>query len=306
MFIQCQTFTFKDSQGNDIYVYKWMPDTPPQAIVQIAHGMVETAERYERLAQTLTGEGYGVYANDHPGHGRTAKTPDDVGHFETDGFNSVLKAVHQLTGIIKQENPGLDVYLFGHSMGSFIAQKYIQEFGTEIKAVVLSGTAGKMPMMGLVKGLAWIMKTLFGTRAKANMMDRVQFGGYNKKFAPNRTSFDWLSRDNAEVDKYIANPFCGVVATTGFFYELTVGLMHLQDTSAIAKIPRNLPIYLFSGALDPVGAETRSVLSLIELYKKAGIKDIEYKFYQDGRHEMLNEINRDEVTADLIDWLKRH
>ncbi|MGE5422571.1 MAG: alpha/beta hydrolase, partial [Ignavibacteriales bacterium] len=125
MVIQSQTFTFKDSQGNEIYVYKWMPNTAPRAIVQIAHGMVETAERYERLALALTKEGYGVYANDHLGHGRTAKTSDDVGHFEADAFNISVKVLQQLTGIIKQENPSLDVYLMGHSMGSFMVQKYI-------------------------------------------------------------------------------------------------------------------------------------------------------------------------------------
>lgn len=306
MVIQSQTFTFKDSQGNEIYVYKWMPNTAPRAIVQIAHGMVETAERYERLALALTKEGYGVYANDHLGHGRTAKTSDDVGHFEADAFNISVKVLQQLTGIIKQENPSLDVYLMGHSMGSFMVQKYIQGCGSEIKAVVLSGTAGKTPMLGAIKGLAWFQKTIFGPRAKANMMDRIKFGGYNKKFAPNRTGFDWLSRDNTEVDKYIADPFCGVVATIGFFYELTVGLIGLHDPAAIARIPKNLPIYLFSGDKDPVGEETKSVLSLIEQYQQAGIKNLEYKFYPDGRHEMLNEINRDEVTADLITWLKRH
>lgn len=304
--IQSSTFTFKDTQGNEVFVYKWMPDTAPKAIVQISHGMVETAARYERVATALTAEGYGVYANDQLGHGKTAKTFEDVGHLEPGGFHWMLMAVHQLTGIIKQENPGLDVYLVAHSMGSFIAQRYVQEYSGEIKGLVLSGTAGKMAALALLKVISGFQKLLFGTRARANFLHNMQFGGFNKKFAPNRTEADWLSRDNAEVDKYIADPYCGVVATVGFDYELACGLEGLHDTAAINKIRKDLPIYLYSGAKDPVGEDTKSVLSLIEQYRQAGIKDLEYKFYPDARHETLNEINRDEVTADLIDWLKRH
>lgn len=304
--MKTKTFTFKEAKGIKIFVYKWEPEQEPKAVVQIAHGMVETAARYERLAMALTQEGYVVYANDHIGHGKTAGTVEKVGHLPEDGFNRMLQSMHQLTELIKMEHPGLDVFLLGHSMGSFLAQHYIQEFGSELKGVVLSGTAGKAKGLGAMKVLTSLQKRLYASNTKAKTLTKLVFGGHNKKFEPVRTSSDWLSRDEAEVDKYNRDPYCGNVATIGFYHELVKCLSFIHQDHNMARIPKNLPIYIFGGEVDPVSLSTKTAKWLIEKYMRLGIKEVTYKFYSGGRHEMLNEINRDEVTGDLIKWLEAH
>lgn len=151
----------------------------------------------------------------------------------------------------------------------------------------------------------WEIKTK-GKRAKSPLLDKLLFGSYNKPFRPNRTEFDWLSRDSKEVDKYIRDPLCGGIFTAGFFYDLITGVKKINKFYNIKNVPQDLPIYLFSGEKDPVGGNTRGLLQVYKAYRKAGIKDITYKFYKGCRHEMLNEINRKEVYNDIISWLDKH
>lgn len=304
-----EEFTFKDADGWEISVYKWSPgsDTKVKGIVQIAHGMAERAERYERFAKALTDEGYVVYANDHRGHGRTAGSIENIGYCGTDGFNWMVNDLKQLNEIITKENPGLPVYLFGHSMGSFLAQSYISLYPESIKGVILSGTAGKQGIMldlGLQIAKREIRKS--GDKMKSRILHKLAFEGYNNGFKPARTGLDWLSRDEEEVDKYINDPYCGTVFTAGFYYDLFKGLKMIHREDIMRRIPKELPIYIFSGQRDPLGKNCKTVLWLIRNYKKIGIKDVTYRFYKDGRHEMLNEINRDEVTSDVIVWLDAH
>ncbi len=303
------TFSFKDEDGLEIFVYKWSQENnkKAKAVLQISHGMAETAARYEKLSEELTKEGYIVYANDHRGHGKTAKEVDKLGDLGENGFDAMVYNMHQLTEIIKKENPKLPIFLLGHSMGSFLTQRYICLYGKELKGAILSGTNGSIGVMAdVARIIAKREIKRIGRSEKSERLDKLSFGGYNRAFKPNRTKFDWLSRDEKEVDKYIENPFCGTIFTAGFFYDLLGGLKLIANKNEISKIPKDLPIYMFSGDKDPVGKNGRGVLRLVKTYKKLGIKDLTYKLYTEGRHEMLNELNRDEVMKDLLLWLEDH
>jgi alpha-beta hydrolase superfamily lysophospholipase len=302
-----EEFTFTDAEGVEIFCWKCVPEGSGNAkgAVQLSHGMAELSFRYERLAEALTSAGYAVYANDHRGHGKTAVSLENVGYpGESEGFSWMVEDMHQLSGIIKAEHPGLPVFLFGHSMGSFLAQRYAQLYGNELQGLVLSGTNGKQGLaldLGIMAAKAEIM--LRGRRARSPVLNSLSFGSFNKSFKPARTEFDWLSRDSQEVDKYISDEYCGGVFTAGFFHDFFKGLKEIEKASSMAEMPRNLPVYIFSGDKDPVGGFTKGVMRLVEAYRSLGMKDVTYRFYKDGRHEMLNEINRSEVISDLIEWL---
>ncbi len=304
-----ENFIFIDPEGYEIFTYKWLPDNVLniKGVVQIAHGMAEHAGRYERFAKILTEAGYSVYANDHRGNGKTAKTLENVGIAgDKEGFRWMIKNMYQLTEIIKKENKGLPVFILGHSMGSLLLQGYLSLYGNEINGAILSSTAGKAgPVINLGILLAKNEIKKAGRNNKSPKLSRLSFGSYNKAFKPNRTKFDWLSRDEKEVDKYIQDQFCGGTFTSGFFYDLTRGIKWLHQKTTMDGIPKNLPIYLFSGDKDPLGHQTKSVYQLIGMYRKLGINNLSFKFYKNGRHESLNEINRDEVMADVVNWLDR-
>lgn len=301
---------FKSEEGTKIFVYVWKPDedVKVKGVVQLAHGMAETAKRYERFAEVLVKEGFVVYANDHRGHGKTAGSLKELGYLaDKDGFEWLVEDIHQLSGIIKQEYPDLPLFLLGHSMGSFAVQRYIMLYGDDLKGAILSGSNGKQGvMLSVATLLAGKEVKRHGRKAASGKMNQMFFGSYNDKFKPNRTDFDWLSRDKEEVDKYVEDPFCGTVFTGGFFYDFTSGLKNVEDKANLNLIPKNLPIYIFSGDKDPVGKYGKGVTRLYNTYKKYGIKDVTLKLYPGGRHEMLNEINRDEVMKDAVEWINHH
>ncbi len=309
--MQQRSFTFQSEDGTEIYVYHWSPEaeTPIRGVVQIAHGMAETAARYEGFARALTEAGYGVYANDHRGHGKTAGKVEHVGYLaDNDGFRWLVEDVHKLGGIIRGENPALPLFLFGHSMGSFAAQRYIMLYGRELRGVILSGSDGSKSGLLFAAG-RWLAQQEIkkkGRRAKSERLNKMSFGGYNKAFRPNRTEFDWLSRDEKEVDKYIADPYCGTVFSCGFFDDFLAGMQQLHNKQELLQIPKELPIYIFSGDKDPVGKNGKGVLQLMNKYRQLGLEDVSMKLYKEGRHEMLNEINREEVMTDVIAWLEKH
>jgi alpha-beta hydrolase superfamily lysophospholipase len=308
--MKSDSFTFKTSDGEKIFTYRWMPDNASsiKGVVQIAHGMAEHAKRYDRFAEALTKAVYAVYANDHRGHGKTAGAQERAGYFaDENGWAKVVEDMHTLTGIIKKECPKKPLFLFGHSMGSFLSRHYAMLYAGELAGLILSGTGGDPGALGKI-GLfiASIEAKLKGKKAKSEMMTKLSFGAFNSAFKPNRTDYDWLSRDNAEVDKYVNDAWCGRVFTTGFFCDMLGGIGYINKKENIANIPKSLPIYLFSGAKDPVGTNTKGVTQAYKALKDAGVGDLNLKFYDDGRHEMLNEINRDEVFKDVITWLNKH
>jgi alpha-beta hydrolase superfamily lysophospholipase len=305
--MQSSTFTFTDVRGVDVFCYRWLPDGgAPRAVIQVSHGMQEHAGRYAGLAQFVTAHGYGVYANDHLGHGKTALAIDRQGILGPGGWESAVQVMKVLTDRIKTEQPGVPVFLLGHSWGSFLAQSYIERWGADLRGVVLSGTSGADPLVAIGLVLARQQVRKHGADATAGILEKISVGNLNKAFEPARTPRDWISRDTAVVDAYVADPYCGKPFPNSFFLELTRLLKETWKPANERKVPKELPIYLYSGTRDPVGKFTKTVVSLAGRYRKYGIKDVATRFYPDARHETLNETNRAEVMRDLLEWLDGH
>jgi alpha-beta hydrolase superfamily lysophospholipase len=300
------TFTFKSGDGTVIHGSHWQPESqPPRGIVQIAHGMAEHALRYRRLAERLTAAGYAVWAHDHRGHGRSAASVETQGCLaEADGFAHMVADTRQVTTLARAKHPGLPLALMGHSMGSFVAQSYIQTHPEAADACILSSTNGPQ---GLMLGVATVVARSEcrkkGRRAPSPRLNQLSFGSFNDAFKPARTDFDWLSRDHAEVDKYIADPYCGAIFPAGFFADFLQGLKDIERKDNLRRIRHDLPIYLFAGSDDPVGRQGKGPARLAGIYHKLGIRRVDLKLYPQGRHELLNDTIRDEVTADLIGWI---
>ncbi|GIO31610.1 MULTISPECIES: alpha/beta hydrolase [Paenibacillus] len=303
-----QTFTMTDPHGTKLHVYQWLPDPEAEivGILQIAHGMCETAERYARFAAALTGKGYAVYAHDQRGHGLTAGSLERLGDVGENGFQFMVQDIVQLGRLARAQHPSVPLFLMGHSMGSFLVQKVILTEADGYDGFILSGTNGPRGMLRAGHMLASLQRMLQGDSHRSLMMNAIVFGGFNKAFSPNRTRFDWLSRDPEEVDRYIEDPFCGAICTARFFRDFFALLQEIQHPDGYQGISKHKPIYLFSGDQDPVGLKGQGVRRLEAVYRSLGLADVECRLYPEGRHEMLNEINRDEVTADVLDWLNRH
>lgn len=310
MSISSQPVTVTMSDGVDVFVNRWLPadDATPRAIVQIAHGMAEHSDRYARLAERLVAEGYVVYANDHRGHGRTASDERDRGYFaDRDGFNCAVRDLHVVTQRARDDFPGLPVYLLGHSMGSFLSRAYAARWGSELAGLVLIGTAGDPGLLGRIGRLvARAEARLRGRRHRSTLLTKLTFGAYNKQFKPARTEFDWLSRDEAEVDAYVADPRCGEVFTSAFYVDLLGGLRAINSDEVVAATPNELPIYLTAGQRDPVGDNGAGVGAVAAQYRRLGSTDVTLQLWPEARHEILNETNRDEVIDQLVHWLARH
>lgn len=301
-------FQLETSDDTPLFVNHWSPDGSPRAAVLVAHGMAEHSDRYERFAQALTDAGFDVYAPDHRGHGRSSEGTG-VGYFADEaGFDRVVDDLHELHGRITTDHPGLPVFLFGHSMGSFLSRAYAAKYGSGLTGLVLSGTAGSAGVLGKVgRGIAVAQGRIRGRRHRSGLMDKLTFGQYNAAFKPTRTDFDWLSRDPDEVDKYVADPKCGELFTAGFFADLLAGLERVNDDAEVAGTPSELPVLFVSGSADPVGGkDAKGVRQVAAQLRKVGVREVTTTIYPDARHELLNETNRDEVTADVIAWLEAH
>jgi alpha-beta hydrolase superfamily lysophospholipase len=304
--MQSTTFTFKSPDGPEVFVYKWAPEAgvKPKAAVQIAHGAAEHALRYERFGRFLAEAGYVVYANDHRGHWKTAKVLEKAGIAGPDAWNGILRDMHQLNQIIRKENPGLPVFFFGHSMGSLIAQQYIQNWGGELKGAILSGTFGSLG------GDPAAIVAMSEQAAQAQGDDAPSpvfigmFANFNQAFEPVKTGFEWLSRDEAEVQKYVDDPWCGFPFSNRLVTDMFQGAAGIWAPENEKRIPKDLPLLVASGELDPAGGNTASVVQLVERYRSFGMSDITVKFYPQARHEILNETNRDEVQLDILNWME--
>ncbi|MGG7178561.1 alpha/beta hydrolase [Clostridium paraputrificum] len=302
-----EKFKFTDTEGKEIVAFKWTPKGENiKAVIQIAHGMTERSLRYDYFARKMNEEGYIVYANDHRGHGETAGSKEELGYIaDEDGFNWMVKDLKELTDIIKVENPSIPVVLLGHSMGSFLSQRYAELYGDEIDYLILSGTNGKpkkITKLGAVIANREIKK--YGRRHISKRMDKLSFGDFNKEFAPARTNFDWLCSVEEEVNKYMNDELCGFVCSSSFYYDLINGLWAIHKKENLARIPKKLPMYIFAGDRDPVGYSGKGIVNLYDCYRELQIEDVSFKLYKDGRHEMLNEHNKDEVIKDILLWLE--
>jgi len=297
--------TFIGKHNKTIQYYRW-EGADKKAAIQIIHGMGEHASRYKKLAETLVPKGFVLYANDLRGHGRTAETIDDIGYFEDGDFwVDTQNDIQQFTDLIQKENPKLPFFIIGHSMGSLLARDYISNPILGLKGVVLSGTGGSPGLLGSVGLLlSKILATIHGRKKRSEFLRNISFGKFNKEFAPMRTKADWISKDETVVDRYVNDPMCSKTFTSGFWIDLLNGVKKINLESTFKSTPNDLPIYMFSGDRDPVGDKGKGVNEVFKNYKKAGITDIKCILYPNGRHEMLNEINREEVIGAMLDWLE--
>jgi alpha-beta hydrolase superfamily lysophospholipase len=296
-------FSFQTEDRASLHVSGWAVDAP-KAVVQVIHGMAEYGSRYARLAAALAAAGYTTYAHDHRGHGKSISDASPPGHIaDHDSWNLIVEDAHGVNREIARRHPGLPIIVLGHSMGSFVLQQLLFEHPADMVAAALSGSNGKQPAKAATgKLLARIERARVGRRNPSRLLTRLTFGDYNKAFAPARTDFDWLSRDSAEVDAYIADPLLGFEVSTETWVDLLTGLDRIADPSNVARVPKGMPLYLFAGDRDPVGDFGKGMRRLHDAYQRAGIADVRLKLYPGGRHESFNETNRQEVTADFIAW----
>lgn len=300
------TLPLRNSEGMDIFVRRWAPAAgDAKAVVLIAHGAAEHSARYARLAAALNDGGYSVYAPDHRGHGETAGSLDNAGWAGPDGWNGMLRDLKLVADHARRENAGRPLFLFGHSMGSFLAQRCLELWGGELAGCILSGSSGAMA--GLNDMLPMLEMAAQGDAARQPSQAWVMmFGGFNAPFTPQKTGFEWLSRDEAEVQKYVDDPWCGFVFSNRLVADMMAGMAETWQPANEALIPTTLPLLIFSGDQDPVGGNTEAVKELVRRYAALGIGDMEVIFYPQGRHEMLNELNRADVQQDILNWLDAH
>jgi alpha-beta hydrolase superfamily lysophospholipase len=266
--------------------------------------MAEYGARYARLATALTAAGYTVWAHDHRGHGDHVTAGALAGHFgDSGGWDGLVDDAWAVSQTLQASSPGVPLLLFAHSMGSFVAQALIGQHGDAYRGVVLCGSNGPPGALeGASVAVARVERLLRGPRTPSLWLQRLVFGTYNREFAPVRTEVDWLSRDAAEVDAYVADPQCGRPLTTRAWSDFLEGKAALGTSSVLRGIPTALPIRLIAGDRDPVGEMGKGVARLHEVYVDAGLTDVSLQLYPDARHELVNEINRDDVTRDLIAW----
>lgn len=299
-------FTFKSSTGiNKIHVKKCLTDSTPRAVVQIAHGIAEHCGRYTDFMRFLAENGFAVYADDHLGHGKSVLIGSEKGFFaEKDGWKHVVSDLALLHDIAAAENPGIPYVMFGHSMGSFLTRNYMIDHPDKYDYAILSGTGHQDALTvlgGNIIAEALVLKN--GPYSSGKMLDDIAFGSYLDKIEKPRTKFDWLSRDKKEVDKYIADPMCGFVCTASLYRDMMNGLKYITSKSNIAKMDKSKPVYFMSGDADPVGDYGKGVERAYKAFCDAGLHDVMIRLYPGGRHEMLNETNRDAVYNDILEWL---
>ncbi|GAC1623710.1 MAG: alpha/beta hydrolase [Nevskia sp.] len=293
------------AEGRALHVHRWPPAAAPRGVLLVVHGMAEHGARYARLAAAANAEGWAVVAPDLPGHGLTADAAAR-GHFaDRDGWACALAAVHALRRHVQERHSALPLVVLGHSMGSFLAQHYLVEHGEGLAGAILSATSGSL---GPLRPVGWLLMkaeaALLGARHPSALAETLSFKRFNQAFEPARTAFDWLSRDPLEVDRYLADPLCGFRCSATLWSDLFAAGASLGDGARLARIPKALPLLLICGSVDPVSQGRAGPERLAAAYRAAGIGEVGVRVYEQGRHELLNDVCRDEVTADLLGWLR--
>lgn len=298
-------YTFPSASGLcDIYAQSAAPIDygSIRGVVQISHGMAEYSNRYAQFALSLCKSGYAVFVSDHIGHGSSVADKNMLGYFGENGEETFVEDMKALTDIIKSEYNDLPLYLLGHGMGSLIARKYTAKYGYLLDGVIYTGTSGENPALGIGIQLANTLIKQNGSYYRSELLDTIAFGTYNRK-TEKRTDCDWVSRDTKEVDKFIADELCGYKYTVSGMKALFLTLKAVSTRRWYNSVPLSMPILLLSGSMDPIGDYSKGVTEVYKNLKKTGHKYVTMKLYDGARHEILNEINRKEVFADIIEWL---
>ena len=290
---------------NQLHIIIWEPDGDIKAMMQISHGMIEYVERYDAFAEFFNEKGILVIGNDHLGHGKTAKDNNDLGYFGEGKSKTVVDDLYEVTKFAKKTYGGeLPYFLFGHSMGSFMARRYLMTYGEELTGAIICGT-GFTPGIILTMGdiCANVIKLFKGERYRSKLLKKMAFGSYNKRIIAVQTENDWLSRNTENVEQYNRDKYCTFLFTVNGYQTLFDVLKYIQKAENIRKIPKKLPLYFIAGKEDPVGNYGEGVLKIAEQYKENDIKNIQTKLYENDRHEIINETDKDIVFNDIFQWL---
>lgn len=298
---------FQSSIGRQIPYKEWKKEgqTEYNGVVQLVHGMQEHIDRYSDFANFLAENGYIVVGHSHLGHGDSVTTKEEYGYFaEKDGWWRLVEDVHLLQNKVQKKYPDMNYIIMGHSMGSLVVRSYLTKYKDNISKAIISGTSGQK--YGLIAGqvLINIIKLAKGDHYRSQLVEKLITGSFNDNFKPNRTNADWLSRDEKQVDKYLADEKCGINFTLQAYQDLLKGTRYLSKQRNVNKT-LNVPMLLFSGTKDPVGANGKGVIRVYRMLKKAGLEFVTLKLFEDGRHEMLNETNKEEVYQFILDWIEQ-
>ena len=299
-------FYFNSSTGkNKIHARMCVPDAEPRAIVQIIHGIAEYIDRYDEFMCFLADNGIIAVGTDHLGHGKSIESEEQTGFFAYDnGWDYVVRDEEVLRLAMHENYPELPIIVFGHSMGSFMARTLLIRYPDAFNAAIISGTGNQGAALvngGLIMGN--LVTGLKGAHHYSKFLNNLAFGSYNKIYDNPKTEYDWLSRDEANVQKYIDDPLCGFIPSCSLFRDMMTGVKFITNKKNLTAMNKNMPVYFMSGDMDPVGECGKGVQKAYNNFLEAGMKDVSIKLYPGGRHEMLNEINKDEVYTDILAWL---
>lgn len=302
----CNEFTFPSADGKTaIHAVEWLPEGQPRAVLQISHGVAEYILRYAPFAEYLTARGFAVAGHDHLGHGDSVAQGETRLYFGPKGsWDWVVADLYTRRNLLGKRFPGIPCFLLGHSMGSFLARTYLIRYPGTVDGAIIMGTGQMSPAtISAGRAIAALEKRKVGECQSTPLVDRLAFGAYNKRFAPTRTGFDWLSLDPGNVDRYIADPLCGGNPSLGLFLEMLGGLRFISRRENLRKMNANTPILFVSGAMDPVGDCGKGVQRAYRSFQRAGARDVSIQLYPELRHEILNEACREDIYRDLYRWL---
>ena len=297
-------FYFDSACGIQLHAYHWEPEGEPKGIVQIIHGIAEHTARYDHFARYLNSLGYLVVAEDHMGHGKSICEEVPQGHF-VGGWEAAVEDCCRLMDNMMAERPGMPYILFGHSMGSFLVRSIlIKRPDSGIAAAVICGSAW-MPELVIRGGRLMSGLLMRGDRGKqpSKQLQRLMFNGYDKHIQNPRTSCDWLTRDEAVVDMYVDDPLCGFAPTPALVNAMMSGLLYIQNAENLKRMNKTLPVHFVAGGADPVGAYGEGVCEAVRRFIGSGMERVTIKLYSGCRHEIHNELNKDEVYQDISDWM---
>ena len=305
-----EKFSMVSSDGHTVlHGYVWTPEEGEvKAVVQLVHGMVEYIERYEELANYLTQNGYAVVGYDHLGHGSSVEREEDYGYFaKKDGHNLLVKDIRRLYTHMKKVYQTVPYFILGHSMGSFLLRRYFMIYGGEgVQGAIIMGTGKQpyfVPLFGI--GVAKVIKAIKGERYRSTFIDQMAFGSYNRGIKEKRTDKDWLTRDEEQVDRYVAHQWCNFIFTVSAYEDLFHTLCSIEKRKNKKRIPKEVPVLLIAGKEDPVGNCGKGVKKLYHEYISLGVKDVALKLYEEDRHEILNELDRETVFQDILSWIEK-
>jgi len=299
--------SFNSFDQTNICIYDWAVEKP-KYYVHIIHGMSEHAARYDEFAKWLNSKNIHVFSSDLRGHGKTAGNLDKVGFFNfKNGWDNVVKDIDLITKEYKEKNPKIPVFILGHSMGSLLARSLAIQYPKTGDGYLFSATSGHPGLKGVLgEPLAKLNGVLFGKKARSKLLDFLTFGDYNKKINPKKTNKDWLTKDEKIVNQYINDPYCMQIFATQFFADLADGVLRVNNLQRIIRMDVQKPILLLSGDMDPVGNYGKGVKNVYDKFISAGLKKVSVKLFEGGRHEMLNETNRDEVYEFIYNWMEKN